>query len=169
MPNKNKTACKRRIRSQRSQRRRYRTARNGGWSPFQILREESETRRRSNVPAKVWQSPRRWNAERKTRNLANQIATQRAAAEAVVKTYNNTQAQLSAHNANFKESDELNKRIRITTKLLERTLTQDQRDFYTQRLKDLQKALRALNSNTTAVYNAVPAEAKTAKADELFL
>ena len=83
MPNKNKTACKRRIRSRsQDERRRNRTARNGGWSPFRNLHEASETRRRSNVPAKFWLSPRRWNEERKTRNLAVEIARQRAAVQA---------------------------------------------------------------------------------------
>ena len=161
MPNKNKTACKRRIRSQRSQRQRYRTARNGGWSPF---REASETRRHSNVPAKWWQSPRRWNDERKKRNLVNEIAIQRAATKAALKTYDDTQAQLSAQNATFKESTKLNNQIRTITEALNdrtRPLTTKQRNFFIERRDQLRTASNTAN---TAVYNAVPADAATAAA-----
>ena len=162
MPNKNKTACKRRIRSQRSQRRRYRTARNGGRSPWLFSREASETRRLTDVPAKIWLSPLRWNAERKTRNLANEIAIQRAATKAALKTYDDTQAQLSAQNATFKERTKLNKQIQTVNALLDdrtRPLTTEQRNFFIERRDQLRTALRALNSNTTAVYNTVPAAA----------
>jgi uncharacterized coiled-coil DUF342 family protein len=102
---------------------------------------------------------RRWNEYRKTRNLTNQIATQRAAAEAGITTYNNTRAQVSAYNAKFNKSAELNKEIQTVNALLGlRTLTPEQRVSFTQRLKDLQKALGALNpnTNTTAVYNTAP-------------
>jgi small-conductance mechanosensitive channel len=105
-------------------------------------------------------SPLRWNAERKTRNLANEIAIQRAAAEAVTTTYHNMQKQVSAQNATFKESTELKKQIRTITKALnERPLTTKERNFFIERRDHLQTALRALNSNTTAVYNTVPAAA----------
>ena len=155
MPNKNKTACKRRIRSQRSQRRRYRTARNGGWSPLRPFRVASDTRRTNNEPAKFWLSPRRWYAERQTRsNLANQIAG--------VKTYNNTQAQLSTHNAKFNERVELNKQIRTVNALIDdrtRPLTREQRIFFIKKRDHLRTALQTLNSNTIAAYNTVPAAA----------
>ena len=90
MPNKNKTAYNRRIRSQRSQRRRYRTARNGGRSPWLLSSKASASRRTNNVPAKIWLSPRRWHNERKTRNLA-------IAAEAATHNADNTRAATSIY------------------------------------------------------------------------
>ena len=114
MPNKNKTACNRRkcersrSRSQ-GQRRRYRTARNGGRSPWLFSSEASNTRRRTNVPAKIWLSPRRWNAERKTRNLANQIAIQRNAVKRVRDTHQQYIATAATAATTLKTQRALNK------------------------------------------------------------
>lgn len=72
MPNKNKTACKRRkcersrSRSQ-GQRRRYRTARNGGRSPWLFSSEASDTRRRNIQPQGIKKKPTR----RKSRHGAS--------------------------------------------------------------------------------------------------
>ena len=162
MPNKNKTACKRRIRSQRSQRQRYRTARNGGWSPLRPFREASATRRTNKVPAKWWQSPRRWNTERERHNVANEIAIQRAAAEAAITTYRNMQKRVSAQNATLNESTKLNNQIRtITEQLNDPELTRVQRNLLMAKRDRLRTAIQTLTSNTatTAVYNAVPAAA----------
>ena len=165
MPNKNKTACKRRIRSQRSQRRRYRTARNGGWSPLRPFRKASETRRTNNVPPKWWQSPRRWNDEREKRNLANEIAIQRAAAEAATHNVANTRAAIDARLHQMREDNKINLKINALTDHI--TLaTHDQRKTpryisMVARRKELMEQLKT-NRNATrgaAVYSTVPAAA----------
>lgn len=160
MPNKNKTACNRRkcersrSRSQ-GQRRRYRTARNGGRSPWLFSSEASNTRRRTNVPAKIWLSPRRWNAERKTRNLANQIAIQRNAVERVRDTHQQYIAAAAAAAATLKTQRALNDRLKVLNALIHDPATsRNLRD----RLRTEQREIRRqLNGSGAAVYNPTPA------------
>ena len=159
MPNKNKTACNRRkcersrSRSQ-GQRRRYRTARNGGRSPWLFSSEASDTRRRTNVPAKIWLSPRRWNAERKTRNLANQIAIQRNAVDRFRDTRQQYIATATAAAATLKTQRALNDRLRVLTALIQDPAHSNIRD----RLRDeQQKIRRQLNGSGAAIYNPTPA------------
>ena len=159
MPNKNKTACNRRkcersrSRSQ-GQRRIYRTARNGGRSPWLFSSEASNTRRRTNVPAKIWLSPRRWNDERKTRNLANQIAIQRNAIERVRTHQQQYIATAAAAAATLKIQRALNDRLKVLTAMIQDSAHSNIRD----RLSDeQQKILRQLNGPGAAVYNPTPA------------
>lgn len=159
MPNKNKTACNRRkcersrSRSQ-GQRRRYRTARNGGRSPWLFSSEASNTRRRTNIPAKIWLSPRRWNAERKTRNLANQIAIQRNAVDRFRDTRQQYIATATAAAATLKTQRALNDRLRVLTALIQDPAHSNIRD----RLRTEQREIRRqLNGSGAAVYNPTPA------------
>jgi hypothetical protein len=162
MPNKNKTACKRRIRSQR---RRNRTARSGGWSPFRKLRENlreaSETRRRTNVPAKIWLSPRRWNVERKTSNLA----IQRAAAQDARHNAATNHAAIDAMVHQLQENQRINSEIIRLNNLI--ILAKQRNDpKYTSmvaRRDALKTQLKQLNtaSNTNAAYSERPAPAES--------
>ena len=158
MPNKNKTACHRRIRSQRSQRRRYRTARNGGRSPWLFSREASDTRRHTNVPAKIWLSPRRWNDERKTRNLANQIAIQRNAVDRVRDTHQQYIATATAAAATRKTQLALNNRLKVLNALIQDPTTS--RNIRDSLIYEQEKIRKQLNGPGAAVYNTVPAEAE---------
>lgn len=162
MPNKNKTACKRRIRSQRSQRRRYRTARNGGRSPLLFSREASDTRRRSNVPAKFWLSPRRWNAERKTRNLANEIATQRAAAKDATRNAATTHAAIDAMVKQLREKQRIALEITRINQLISLVTIEQQGDPRVAKMvanrNSLMAQLKQLNTaSNSAVYSEIPA------------
>ena len=160
MPNKNRTACNRRkcersrSRSQ-GQRRRYRTARNGGRSPWLFSSEASDTRRRTNVPAKIWLSPRRWNAERKTRNLANQIAIHRNAVERVRDTHQQYIATAAAAAATLKTQRAPNDRLRVLTAMIQDPATP--RNICDRLRTDQREIRKQLNGPGAAVYNPTPA------------
>jgi len=165
MPNKNKTAYKRRkchrsrsrSRSQ-GQRRRYRTARNGGRSPWLFSSEASDTRRRTNVPAKIWLSPRRWNAERKTRNLANQIAIQRNAVERVRDTHQQYIDTAAAAADTLKTKRALNDRLKVLNKLIQDpTIPHINRDSFTAEQRRIREQLNGNGSGAAVVYNPTPA------------
>ena len=164
MPNKNRTACNRRkckrsrsrSRSQ-GQRRRYLTARNGGRSPWLFSSEASDTRRRTNVPAKIWLSPRRWNAERKTRNLANQIAIQRNAVERVRNTHQQCIATAAAAADTRKTERVLNDRLKVLNAMIQDPAHRNIRDSLIAEQHVIYEQLNGNGSGAAVYYKHTPA------------
>jgi hypothetical protein len=99
-------------------------------------------------------SPRRWNAERKTRNLANQIAIQRNAVDRFRDTRQQYIATATAAAATLKTQRALNDRLRVLTALIQDPAHSNIRD----RLRTEQREIRRqLNGSGAAVYNPTPA------------